>query len=164
MEMYVLIIMAHHFSNIFLVVGALFCPICQILPVWFHYTMFPRLCCFRLTTVFENCHSDTLHNISRHRCNRILKWHVWNQFYDPLYSATLSMFHCPVGVWVIEQRAIIVSATVRSPTVRIQVYTFPITLKFDRHLGSISEWCNHYNIQSCGFKSSQDLAVRRLTA
>ena len=25
--------------------------------------MFPRLCCFRLTTVFENCHSDTPHNI-----------------------------------------------------------------------------------------------------
>ena len=48
-----------------IMVGALFCPICQILPVWFHYTMFSRLCCFRLTTVFENCHSDTLHNISR---------------------------------------------------------------------------------------------------
>ena len=29
------------------------------------------------------------------------------------------MFHCPVGVWVIEQRAIILSATVRSPTVVI---------------------------------------------
>ena len=27
------------------------------------------------------------------------------------------MFHCPVEVWVIEQRAIILSATVRSPTV-----------------------------------------------
>ena len=27
------------------------------------------------------------------------------------------MFHCPVGVWVIDQRAIILSATVRSPTV-----------------------------------------------
>ena len=27
------------------------------------------------------------------------------------------MFHCPVGVWVIEQRAIILNATVRSPTV-----------------------------------------------
>ena len=27
------------------------------------------------------------------------------------------MFHCPVGVWVIEQRAIILSATVRSHTV-----------------------------------------------
>ena len=27
------------------------------------------------------------------------------------------MFHCPVGVWVIEQRAIILSTTVRSPTV-----------------------------------------------
>ena len=31
------------------------------------------------------------------------------------------MFHCPVGVCVIEQRAIILSATVRSPTVLIQV-------------------------------------------
>ena len=27
------------------------------------------------------------------------------------------MFHCPVGVWVIEQRAIMLSVTVRSPTV-----------------------------------------------
>ena len=27
------------------------------------------------------------------------------------------MFHCPVGVWIIEQRAIMLSATVRSPTV-----------------------------------------------
>ena len=27
------------------------------------------------------------------------------------------MFHCPVGVWVIEQHAIILSTTVRSPTV-----------------------------------------------
>ena len=26
-------------------------------------------------------------------------------------------FDCPVGVWVIEQRAIILSVTVRSPTV-----------------------------------------------
>ena len=48
-------------------VGSLFCPICKILPVSFNYTMFPRLCYFRLTTVFENCHSDTLHNISRHK-------------------------------------------------------------------------------------------------
>ena len=29
------------------------------------------------------------------------------------------MFHCPVGFWVIEQHAIILSATVRSPTVPI---------------------------------------------
>ena len=168
-------------------VGALFCPSCQILTVWFHYTVFPRLCCFRLTTLSENCHSDTLYNISRHKFAIVilthwgrvthicvdkltiigsdnglspgrrqaiiwtsagillirtlgtnfseilgeihsfsfskihlkmssakwrlfglglneLKWHVWNQFYDPLYSATLSMFHGPVGVWVIEQR------------------------------------------------------------
>ena len=28
------------------------------------------------------------------------------------------MFHCPVGVWVIGQHAIILSATVRSPTVK----------------------------------------------
>ena len=30
------------------------------------------------------------------------------------------MFHCPVGVWVIEQCALILSATVRSPTVFTQ--------------------------------------------
>ena len=28
------------------------------------------------------------------------------------------MFRCPVGVWVIEQRAIMLNATVRSPTVK----------------------------------------------
>ena len=32
------------------------------------------------------------------------------------------MFHCPVGVWVIEQHAIILSATVRSPTVFMNTY------------------------------------------
>ena len=32
------------------------------------------------------------------------------------------MFHCPVGVWVIEQHAIILSATVRSPTVVLYIY------------------------------------------
>ena len=42
-----------------IMVGALFCPICQIFPVWFHRTMFRSLCCFRLATVLENCHSDT---------------------------------------------------------------------------------------------------------
>ena len=31
------------------------------------------------------------------------------------------MFHCLVGVWVIEQRAIMLSATVRSPTVIYQL-------------------------------------------
>ena len=70
-EIYVLITMTHHFSNIFLVeiwpVGVLFCPIWQIFPVWFHCTMFRRLCCFRLTILLENCQSDTLHNISRHK-------------------------------------------------------------------------------------------------
>ena len=34
-------------------VGALFYPIWQIFPVWFHCTMFRRLCCFRLTAVFD---------------------------------------------------------------------------------------------------------------
>ena len=37
------------------------------------------------------------------------------------------MFHCPVGVWVIEQRAIMLSTTVRSPTVHLctfKVYQF----------------------------------------
>ena len=35
------------------------------------------------------------------------------------------MFHCPVGVWVIEQRAIILSATVRSPTVLAMIFKSP---------------------------------------
>ena len=50
-------------------VGALFCPIWRISPIWFHCTMFRWLCCFHLITVLENCHSDTLHNISRHKLN-----------------------------------------------------------------------------------------------
>ena len=37
------------------------------------------------------------------------------------------MFHCPVEVWVIEQRAIIFSATVRSPTVLYSLYKIPPT-------------------------------------
>ena len=41
---------------------------------------------------------------------------MWNQFYDPLYSATLSMFHCPVGVCVILQHAKILSVILRSLT------------------------------------------------
>ena len=53
--------------------GALFFPIYQIFPVWFHCTIFRRLCCFRLTTVLENCHSDTLHNISRHKLATVFR-------------------------------------------------------------------------------------------
>ena len=41
------------------------------------------------------------------------------------------MFHCPVGVWVIEQRAIILSATVRSPTV-IHINDDPISTTFTK--------------------------------
>ena len=43
-----------------IMVRALFCPICQILPVWFQYTMFGRLCCLRLTNLIKNCHSNTV--------------------------------------------------------------------------------------------------------
>ena len=35
------------------------------------------------------------------------------------------MFHCPVEVWVIEQHAIILSATVRSPTVNLSTSRLP---------------------------------------
>ena len=44
--------------------------------------------------------------------------------YDPLSSATFSMFHCPVRVWVIEQRAMILSDTVRSSTVMLPSDSF----------------------------------------
>ena len=49
-QWHVLITMTHHFCNIFLVelIGALFCPIWQIFPVWFYCTMFWRLCCLQL--------------------------------------------------------------------------------------------------------------------
>ena len=43
------------------------------------------------------------------------------------------MFHCPVGVWVIEQRAIILSATVRSPTVNIGIHIIKM-IWFHDHL------------------------------
>ena len=34
------------------------------------------------------------------------------------------MHHCPVGVWVIEQRAIILSGTVRAPTVILKPWVW----------------------------------------
>ena len=53
----------------------------------------------------------------------------------------------------------------------IGCYNDHITLKFDRHLGStaaqgacqISEWLEKSKPESCGFDTSQDLVVRRLT-
>ena len=41
-----------------IMVGALFCPIWQIFPDWLHCTLFRRQCCFRLTTILENCHHE----------------------------------------------------------------------------------------------------------
>ena len=43
-------------------------------------------------------------------------------------------FDCPVGVWVIEQRAIILSAIVRSPTVVNSPHKGPVILQW-RHNG-----------------------------
>ena len=40
------------------------------------------------------------------------------------------MFHCPVGVWVIEQRAIISNATVRSPTVCVVWWSCWMSIKY----------------------------------
>ena len=113
--------------------GALFCPIYQIFPVWFHCTMFRRICCFRLTTVLENCHSDTLHNISRHKLATVFWNSMWEiRFFLPVLNSNVVDVYCPVGVWVIQQLAIISSATVRSPTVVaacdvkfVKVATFP---------------------------------------
>ena len=45
------------------------------------------------------------------------------------------MFHCPVGVWVIEQHAIILSATVRSPTVRKLMQNLDVS---DRPFGRLN--------------------------
>ena len=39
------------------------------------------------------------------------------------------MFYCPVGIWVIEQRTMILSATVRSPTVHHIWSNFVIALR-----------------------------------
>ena len=54
------------------------------------------------------------------------------------------MFHCPVGVWVIEQRAIILSATVRSPTVKWPVTRkmFPFDDVIMDHHNSVASFTN----------------------
>ena len=36
------------------------------------------------------------------------------------------MFHCPMGVWVIEQRAVILIDTVRAPTVISEFKHLPL--------------------------------------
>ena len=69
---------------------------------------------------------------------------------------------------VTKQTDVLLQDLVKSQSLEIHVYSFPIALKFDRHLGSIaackiSEQYDHYNIQSCGFETSCDLSVRRLT-
>ena len=69
--------------------GALFCPIWQIFPVWFHCTMF-RLCCFRWTTVLENCHSDTLHHISRHKLTTVF----WNNLCEINFMTRFNQQRC----------------------------------------------------------------------
>ena len=63
---------------------------CQIFPVWFHCTMFRRLCCFRLTTVLENCHSDTLHNISRHKLATVF----WNSIREISFMTRFKHQRC----------------------------------------------------------------------
>ena len=47
------------------------------------------------------------------------------------------MFHCPVGVWVIEPHALMVSATVRSPTlVKPQSSRSPLKYEDQRQQGT----------------------------
>ena len=70
--------------------GALFCPIYQIFPVWFNCTMFRCLCCFRLTTVLENCHSDALHNISRHKLATVF----WNSMCEISFMTRFKQQRC----------------------------------------------------------------------
>ena len=62
MEIYVLITMTHHFSNIFLVE-------LWYEPCFVRLTNIPRLVSLHYvpTAVLETCHSDTLHCISRHK-------------------------------------------------------------------------------------------------
>ena len=75
-----------------IMVGALFCPIWQIFPVWFHCTMFQRLCCCRFTAELENYHSDTLHNISRHELFKIacMKSVLWPASIGNVVTVSLS--------------------------------------------------------------------------
>ena len=44
------------------------------------------------------------------------------------------MFHCPVGVWVIGQHAIILSATVHSPTVNRMQQLIVISIFMSRYI------------------------------
>ena len=68
--------------------------------------------------------------------------------------------------WTLEN--VLPQDTVKSQSREIQVYIFQIDLDLDRQIGSsvhdacqISERYYHYNIQSRGFETSQDLMVKR---
>ena len=69
------------------------------------------------------------------------------------------MFHCPVGVWVIEQRAIILTATVRSPT----VYMIPWhrVSAVDTQSG-IGNWENFWKFQLKSFNSEKFIFVIKM--
>ena len=56
---------SHHDTPRGNTVRALFCPICQIFPVWLQRTIFQRFFYFCFTIVFGNFHPDALHNNSR---------------------------------------------------------------------------------------------------
>ena len=74
------------------------------------------------------------------------------------------MFHCPEGVWVIEQRAIILSATLRSPTV-VYIHPFPpkraIFLEGRRRLAK-SRKMGHFQAQFRDILSYLFSAVSRI--
>ena len=75
------------------------------------------------------------------------------------------------GLLFTKQMEVFLQDNVKSSSHGILVKTFPITLKFDSHLGSSAAEMpvkfqsdyDQYNIQSCGIDTSQDLVVRHLT-
>ena len=97
-----------------IIVRVLFCLICQILPVWLHYTMFRRLCCFRLTAVLIQTHYLTFQdiNLQPYFKTACVKSVLWSSLVSNVFDGSRSA----VGVWVIEHHVIMLSATVCSPT------------------------------------------------
>ena len=64
------------------------------------------------------------------------------------------MFHCPVGVWVIEQRAIILSATVRSPTVNALCWCIPVVQQRQKYVLAIRFGFRHESLSDLDYTLS----------
>ena len=85
-------------------VVALFCPIWKIFPVWFHCTMFRRLCCFRFTAVLEiviEAHDITFQDINLQPYFKIacVKSVLWPALISNVVNVSLSGGN--LGYWTV---------------------------------------------------------------